>query len=82
MIWLALWMLNAAAQTGKYNYYGSPSQTAFLIFVFGLVILIRLNAAGGAWQIVFGRRSKSLMITMAIGGFGFLAAGLATLLAK
>lgn len=83
MIWLALWMLNAAAQTGKSNYYGSPGQTAFLIFVFGLVILVSLNAAaGGVWQIVFGRRNKLLMITMAIWVFGFLAAGFAAFLSK
>lgn len=83
MIWFALWMLNAVAQTGKSAYHGSPSQTAFIVFVVGLVILISLNAAAaGIWQIVFGRRSKALMITMAILGIGFLAAGFAAFLSK
>ncbi len=81
--WLAVWMLNAAAQPIKSAYHGSPSQTTFIVFVVGLVILISLNAtAAGIWQIVFGRRSKPLMVTMAILGFGFLAAGFAALLSK
>ncbi len=81
--WLAFWMLNAAAQTGKSAYHGSSSQTSFIVFVVGLVILISLNAtAAGIWQIVFGRRSRPLRISMAILGFGFLAAGFAAFLSK
>lgn len=80
--WLAVWMLNAT-QTGKSAYHGSPSQTAFIVFVVGLVILISLNATtAGIWQIAFGRRNKPLMVTMAILGFSFLAAGFAAFLSK
>lgn len=80
--WLATWMLNAV-QTGKTTYHGSPGQTTFIVFVFGLVILISLNAAAaGIWQIVFGKRSKPLRITMIILGFCFLAAGFAAFLSK
>ena len=80
--WLAVLIVNAS-QTGKSTYHGSPGQTAFIVFVGGLLILISLNAtAAGIWQIVFGRRSKLLMITMAILGFGFIAAGFAAFLSR
>lgn len=80
--WLAVWMLNAT-QNGKSAYHGTPGQTALIVFVVGLVILISLNAtAAGVWQIVFSRRSKPLMILMAILGFAFLAAGFAAFLSK
>ncbi len=80
--WLAVWMLNAP-QTGKSAYHGTPNQTAFIVFVVGLVILISLNAtAAGIWQIVFGRRNKVLVITMAILGIGFLITGFAVALSK
>ncbi len=82
MGWLALWMLNAT-QTGRSTYHGTPGQTVFIAFVVGLVVLISLNAtAAGIWQLIFGRRSKPLMITMSILAFGFLAAGFAAFLSK
>ncbi len=81
--WLAVWMLNAAGPGGKSAYHGSPSQTAYIIFVGVLLILISLNAAAaGIWQVVFARRSKPLMITMGILGFGFIVAGFVAFLSK
>ncbi len=80
--WLAVWMLNTT-QNGKSAYHGSPGQTTFIVFIFALLILISLNAtAAGIWQIVFGKRSKPLMITMTILALGFLAAGFAAFLSK
>ena len=83
MICLSVWMANVILDKTGATYRGGANDTAFIVFAFGLVMLISLNAvAAGIWQIVFGRRNKALVMTMAILGIGFAAAGFALVSSK
>ena len=75
MSWLSLWaygtISNSSGSGSRFN--GTAQDLVFMIFVFGLVMAIALGVtAGGFWQIVFGRRNKS--IVFAVIGLGIIFA--------
>lgn len=80
MGWLAFRMLNANSNN---HFRGGANDVLFIVFVFALVASINLGVlVAGAWQIVFGKRNKYLMLAMIILGIAFVAAGFGVFLNK
>jgi hypothetical protein len=77
MGWLSLWIYNAAnAPSTKFN--GGSNDLGFIVYAFGLVILISLVAMiGGTWQVIFGKRNKVIIVAAFILGALFIGTGLA-----
>lgn len=86
MSWLSLWIYGAMSPSGNPNgsrFNGSGSDALFIIFVFGLIISISLGVTtAGFWQIIFGKRNKLIVFTVAGLGIMFLITGLAVQMMK
>ena len=85
MGWLSLWIYGAMSNTGNSGsrFNGSPKDSLFIVFVFGLVISISLAAtAGGLWQIIFGKRNKLIIVAVLGLGVIFVVTGLAVAMRK
>ena len=87
MGYLSWWMYNAitaptpAGSSPRFT--GGPQDITFMVFVFGLVMIIGLvSLIGGLWQIVFGKRNKTLVYIIIGLGAIFIATGLAVSIAR
>ena len=81
MGWLSLWVYNTITEPtlpgSTPRFTGGPEQIAFIVFGFGLVILIALAATiGGLWQIIFGKRNKWIVYLTILLGLVFIGTGL------
>ena len=87
MGYLSWWIYNAiTAPTpagGSPRFTGGQQDINFIIFVFGLVMIIGLvSLLGGLWQIIFGKRNKVLVYIIIGLGVVFMATGLLVSIAK
>ena len=81
MGWLSLWVYNAITEPTQPGstprFTGGPEEIAFIVFGFGLVILIGLGGTiGGLWQIIFGKRNKWIVYLVIVLGLVFIGTGL------
>jgi hypothetical protein len=87
MGYLSWWMYNAITAStpagGSPRFTGGPQEITFIIFVFGLVMVIGLvSLLGGLWQIIFGKRNKVLVYIIIGLGALFVLTGLAVSVAR
>ena len=71
MAWLALFVRRLIAQSdepgAKARFTGDASDAVFIYAIFGLVLALGLAfMAGGVWQIVYGRRNKSIIFVVLV----------------
>jgi hypothetical protein len=81
MGWLSLWVYNAITEPtppgSTPRFTGGPEEIGFIVFGFGLVILIALaGTIGGLWQIIFGKRNKWIVYLVIVLGLVFIGTGL------
>jgi hypothetical protein len=71
MAWLALFVNRLIAQTdepgAKARFTGDASDAVFIYGIFGLVLALGLAfIVGGVWQIIYGRRNKSVVFVVLV----------------
>ena len=69
---------NADDPSATTRFTGSDKDLLFIIGIFGIVFLVGVTSfAGGAWQIVFGKRNKYITRAILVFGALFMLIGLA-----
>ncbi len=69
---------NADDPSATTRFTGSDRDLLFIICVFGVVFLVGVTSfAGGAWQIVFGKRNKYITRAIVVFGSVFMLIGIA-----